>query len=137
MVQFQLWNDRVLLTDQGTPFDQHFRWNGQFGGTPAQTRYVWPFPDTEWKGGRIIIYTQNGLSTATITRTLNGLDVGQKLVLGAGDPPSVPTVFIDLGIVAVTTGDLVGYRKSGPSSGSLAEVNFTSYFEFADGLWGF
>lgn len=137
MTQLQLWNDRVLLTDQGTPFHLHHRWIGQFGGTAPQTRYVWPFDDTDWKGGRIIIYTQNGLGTATITRTVNGLDVGQALILGPGDPPSVPTVFIDLTIVPIVKGDLLGYKKSGTATGSKAEVNFTSYFEFADGLWGF
>lgn len=127
----------MLLTDQGTPLDLHFRWNDQFGGTAPQTRYVWPFIDTDWKGSRFIIYTQNGLGTATITRTLNGVDVGQKLILGPGDPPSVPTVFLDLTIVAITKGDLLGYRKSGTATGAFAEVNWTSYFEFADGLWGF
>ncbi len=141
MVQFQQWNDPVRL-DQASEFVDDiptvFRWIGQTGGAKPETQYVWPFIDTNWLGSRFIIYTQNNNSTSEFTRQLNGVDVGQKLVLGNGDPPAVPTVFLDLSIVAVTKGDLLGYRRSSTTGGSQkAIVNFTSYFEFADGLWGF
>ena len=139
MVQLQAWQE-PFNTIVNPPGSVHipFRWIGQTGGAPAETRYVWPFPDTEWKGARVIIYTQNGNNISEVSRTLNGADVGQLLSLGNGDPPSVPTTFIDLGIVAVTTGDLLGYRLSTTvTAGSHPIVNFTSYLEFADGLWGF
>ena len=137
MVQLQQWQERTLLTDQGSPVPKAFRWIGIGGGAKPETQFVWPFPDTDWKGARIIIYSKNGLGTATISRQVNGLDVGTKLTLGAGDPPSVPTVFLDLTIVGITTGDLLGYEVTGSPTGTFADVNFTSYFEFADGLWGF
>jgi len=137
MVQFQAWQERTLLTSQQPTTPKQFRWIGIGGGAADETRFVWPFPDTDWKGARIIIYTKNGLGTATISRTVNGIPVGQTLSLGPAEPPFVPTVFIDLTIVGITTGDLLGYEVTGTPTGQFADVNFTSYFEFADGLWGF
>jgi len=78
MVQFQAWQERTLLTSQPATTPKQFRWIGIGGGADPETRFVWPFIDTDWKGARIIIYTQNGLSTASISRTVNGLEVGQK-----------------------------------------------------------
>ncbi len=141
MVQFQQWQTKQLLQSSPGNIDVEvpFRWIGQTGGAPDETRHVWPFDATNWKGHRVIIYNQNQFATTTWTRQLNGVDVGTALVLGANDPPGpFPVVFIDLSIVAVVKGDRVGFRwKSSVESGVHPVINATSYFEFADGLWGF
>ncbi len=141
MVQFQQWQANTSISRTPVPPNdtfRPFRWVGNHGGAKAEQQYAWPFADTDWKGARVIIYTQNGNNTSEFSRQLNGVDVGTKLVLGNGDPPAVPTVFLDLTIVAITTGDLIGIRMSTTvSAGAHSEINYTSYFEFADGLWGF
>jgi hypothetical protein len=116
-----------------------FRWTGVGSGAPDEKRYPWPFPDTEWKGARVVIYNQNGNNVTELSRTLNGVDVGTLLSLGNNDPAGpFPFLFTDPTIIAVTTGDLIGYRFSSTvEAGTHVVVNFTSYFEFADGLWGF
>lgn len=111
--------------------------------TPGNIEWVWPFPTgggggSFWKGFRIFVYSKQGNGTAVMTRAVNGVDVGTSLVLQLGEPEDVPFVFTDLVNVEIFKFDRLSIRfaQSFPLS-TIPKVNFISYFEFADGFWGF
>ena len=112
-------------------------------GSPGNIEFVWPFPvggggGSFWKGFHIIVYSKQGNGTAVMTRAVNGVDVGTSLTLQLGEPASVPFDFIDLVNVELFKFDRLSIRifQSFPLS-TIPKVNFISYFEFADGFWGF
>jgi hypothetical protein len=112
-------------------------------GGSVNIEFVWPFPvggggGSFWKGFHIIVYSQQGNGTATMSRAVNEVEVGTKLTLQLGEPLTVPFDFIDLVNVELFKFDRLSIRifQSFPLS-TIPKVNFISYFEFPDGFWGF
>ena len=146
MVQLATWTipKRVGTSPAGLNIFISPRWIDETEtGSPGNIEFVWPFPvggggGSFWKGFKVIIYSKNGNGIATMSRVINGVDVGTTLTLGNGDPPAVPTVFTDLVNIELFKFDKLSIRYSNTFPGSTApKVNFISYFEFADGFWGF
>jgi len=148
MVQLATWTTPRNIATVGNDIYLSPRWieagETDFGGQPPNNiEWIWPFPfggggGSFWKGFRIIIYSQQGNGTATMSRSVNGVDVGTTLTLINNEPPAVPTVFLDLVDVEIFKFDKLSIRINNTFTGStIPKVNFISFFEFPDGFWGF
>ncbi len=147
MVQFACWTFSFTLSTTPNnvinyvPLRWHPRGGSAVNNSEGFAQYVWPFDNTDWKSFKVAMWSQNANGTIRISRRINGVDVGQELVLTSPppEPPFVPTIFTDITpSVGVNKGDVLTYRwqDSNRSAGDMWATVW-SFMEFPDGLWGF
>ena len=143
MVQFACWTDSWTLSTNPNNINvfPNPRWAVNLTSDEGEAGFVWPFDATDWKGFRVVMWTQNQNGTINVTRRLNGVDVGQLLSLTSppSEPPFVPTIFTDVTVaIPVVKGDVMSYRwRDSNRSGVDMFATCWSFMEFPDGLWGF
>jgi len=143
MVQFANWTQSFTIATNPDNQDvfNNVHWSVNQNSQEGVVEFNWPFNNTDWKGFKIIAWTQNQNGTVEMTRRVNGIDVGTLFSLTSppSEPPSVPTIFTDLGgPVPIVKGSRIGYRwKDTNRAGSDIFATFWSFMEFPDGLWGF
>lgn len=142
MVQFANWTQSIRL---GTNPDNisgfpNVHWQVNATSDEGEGAFVWPFDFTDWKGFKVIAWTQNERGTIHMTRRLNGVDVGTDFTFTSppSEPPFVPTIFTDFLTVPLLKSDVISYRiQDSNRGGADMWMTLWSFMEFPDGLWGF
>ena len=112
------------------------RWNPLAGSNIDDQATLWPFGNTDWKSFRVRSLRTDNDGTTTVRRQVNQVNVGSAIQFSSAD--TFPVARADDTIIAINAGDRLAITYTDTDiSAPQSWLNFWSYLEFADGLWGF